>query len=49
MTTIAVETIIHAPVDAPWRTCTKPTHSIEPQQAGWQAILDNVARHVEGR
>lgn len=25
------------------------THSIEQQQAGWQAILDNFARHVEGR
>lgn len=23
------------------------THSIEQQQAGWQAILDNFARHVE--
>jgi len=25
------------------------THSNEEQQAGWQAILDNFARHVEGR
>jgi uncharacterized protein YndB with AHSA1/START domain len=25
------------------------THSIEQQQAGWQAILDNFARHVEQR
>lgn len=25
------------------------THSIEQQQAGWQAILHNFARHVEGR
>ena len=25
------------------------THSIEQQQTGWQAILDNFARHVEGR
>jgi uncharacterized protein YndB with AHSA1/START domain len=24
------------------------THSIEQQQQGWQAILDNFARHVEG-
>lgn len=24
------------------------THSIEQQQAGWQAILNNFARHVEG-
>jgi uncharacterized protein YndB with AHSA1/START domain len=24
------------------------THSIEQQQGGWQAILDNFARHVEG-
>jgi uncharacterized protein YndB with AHSA1/START domain len=24
----------------------EPTHSIEQQQAGWQAILDNFARHV---
>jgi uncharacterized protein YndB with AHSA1/START domain len=25
------------------------THSTEQQQGGWQAILDNFARHVEGR
>ena len=25
------------------------THSIEQQQAGWQEILNNFARHVEGR
>jgi uncharacterized protein YndB with AHSA1/START domain len=25
------------------------THSFEQQQAGWQAILNNFARHVEGR
>lgn len=25
------------------------THSIEQQQGGWQAILDNFARHAEGR
>lgn len=25
------------------------THSIEEQREGWQAILDNFARHVEGR
>ena len=25
------------------------SHSIEQQQGGWQAILDNFARHVEGR
>ena len=25
------------------------THSDEQQQAGWQAILNNFARHVEGR
>jgi uncharacterized protein YndB with AHSA1/START domain len=25
----------------------EPTHSIEQQQAGWQAILNNFARHVE--
>ena len=25
------------------------THSVEQQQEGWQAILDNFARHVEGR
>ena len=24
-------------------------HSIEQQRSGWQAILDNFARHVEGR
>jgi uncharacterized protein YndB with AHSA1/START domain len=26
----------------------EPTHSIEQQRDGWQAILDNFARHVEG-
>ena len=25
----------------------EPTHSVEQQQAGWQAILDNFARHVQ--
>jgi uncharacterized protein YndB with AHSA1/START domain len=25
------------------------THSIEQQEGGWQAILNNFARHVEGR
>lgn len=25
----------------------EPTHSIDQQRAGWQAILDNFARHVE--
>jgi uncharacterized protein YndB with AHSA1/START domain len=25
------------------------THSIEQQRSGWQAILDNFARHVEGK
>ena len=25
------------------------SHSVEQQQAGWQAILDRFARHVEGR
>lgn len=25
------------------------THSVEQQQGGWQAILDNFARHAEGR
>ena len=25
------------------------THSAEQQRRGWQAILDNFARHVEGR
>ena len=28
---------------------SEPTHSIEQQQAGWQAILDNFARHVEAK
>jgi uncharacterized protein YndB with AHSA1/START domain len=28
---------------------SESTHSIEQQQAGWQAILDNFARHVEGK
>jgi uncharacterized protein YndB with AHSA1/START domain len=27
----------------------EPTHSIEQQKSGWQAILDRFARHVEGR
>ena len=26
---------------------SEPTHSIEQQRTGWQAILDNFARHVE--
>jgi uncharacterized protein YndB with AHSA1/START domain len=26
---------------------SESTHSIEQQRAGWQAILDNFARHVE--
>ena len=26
---------------------SEPTHSIEQQQQGWQAILNNFARHVE--
>jgi hypothetical protein len=25
------------------------THPVEVQRAGWQAILDRFARHVEGR
>ena len=25
------------------------THTAEQQRAGWQAILDRFARHVEGR
>jgi uncharacterized protein YndB with AHSA1/START domain len=28
---------------------SEPTHSVEQQQSGWQAILDNFARHVEAR
>lgn len=28
---------------------SEPTHSVEQQQQGWQAILDNFARHVESR
>ncbi len=28
---------------------TESTHSIEQQRDGWPAILDNFARHVEGR
>lgn len=27
---------------------SEPTHSIEQQREGWQAILDNFARHVQG-
>jgi len=26
----------------------EPTHSVEQQRGGWQAILDSFARHVEG-
>jgi len=28
---------------------SEPSHSIEQQQAGWQAILDNFKRHVEAK
>jgi uncharacterized protein YndB with AHSA1/START domain len=28
---------------------SEPTHSLEQQRQGWQAILDRFARHVEGR
>src|SRR3974390_2306677 len=28
---------------------SEPTHSIEQQQSGWQAILDNFARHVKAK
>ena len=28
---------------------SEPTHSIEQQQIGWQAILNNFARHVEAK
>ena len=28
---------------------SEPTHSEEQQRSGWQAILDNFARHVEAR
>jgi uncharacterized protein YndB with AHSA1/START domain len=28
---------------------SEPTHSIEQQREGWQAILNNFARHVEAR
>ena len=28
---------------------SEPTHSIEQQQQGWQAILNNFARHVEAQ
>lgn len=27
---------------------SEPTHSVEQQRVGWQAILDRFARHVEG-
>lgn len=27
----------------------EPTHPVEQQRGGWQAILDHFARHVEGR
>ena len=28
---------------------SEPTHSAEQQRSGWQAILDNFARHVKGK
>jgi uncharacterized protein YndB with AHSA1/START domain len=28
---------------------SEPTHSVEQQQGGWQAILDNFARYVEAK
>jgi uncharacterized protein YndB with AHSA1/START domain len=28
---------------------SEPTHSVEQQQGGWQAILDSFARHVEAK
>jgi len=28
---------------------SEPTHSIEQQRDGWQGILNNFARHVEGK
>jgi uncharacterized protein YndB with AHSA1/START domain len=28
---------------------SEPTHPVEQQRDGWQAILDNFRRHVEGR
>jgi hypothetical protein len=28
---------------------SEPTHSIEQQRGGWQAILENFARHVEAK
>lgn len=28
---------------------SEPTHAEDQQRAGWQAILDNFARHVESR
>lgn len=28
---------------------SEPTHSVEQQREGWQAILNNFARHVEAR
>ena len=28
---------------------SEPTHSVEQQQGGWQAILDNFARHVQAK
>lgn len=28
---------------------SEPTHSVEQQRDGWQAILDNFARHVESK
>lgn len=28
---------------------TEPTHSEEQQRTGWQAILDNFAKHVKGK
>ena len=57
---ITVEITVAPSVEEVWRAWTTPddikqwnaaeeTHTPEQQRAGWQAILDRFARHVEGR
>jgi uncharacterized protein YndB with AHSA1/START domain len=42
-------TVVSDGVDVSVVFDAETVHPIEQQQSGWQAILDNFARHVEGR
>ncbi|NPU94828.1 MAG: hypothetical protein HPY82_23235 [Gammaproteobacteria bacterium] len=53
---ITVETKVRAPASRVWQAYTTPedivqwnTASDDWHKGGWQAILDNFARYVEGR